>query len=118
MPEAVASPCINVCRMENGLCAGCHRTIDEIARWANIGDEGKRLILTWLDDCTRYAIRVTAHHRVTTPIVLAEFRAAVRTVGIPASTLTDNGMVFTVRLAASDAKADATPSRTSSADCT
>ena len=56
-------------------------------------------ILTWLDDCTRYAIRVTAHHRVTTPIVLAEFRAAVRTVGIPASTLTDNGMVFTVRLA-------------------
>ena len=75
-------------------------------------------ILTWLDDCTRYAIRVTAHHRVTTPIVLAEFRAAVRTVGIPASTLTDNGMVFTVRLAASAAKADATPSRTSSADCT
>ena len=45
MPEAVASPCINVCRMEDGLCAGCHRTIDEIARWANIGDEGKRLIL-------------------------------------------------------------------------
>ena len=56
-------------------------------------------ILTWLDDCTRYAIRVTAHHRVTTPIVLAEFRAAVKTAGIPASTLTDNGMVFTVRLA-------------------
>jgi transposase InsO family protein len=56
-------------------------------------------ILTWLDDCTRMAIRVTAHHRVTTPIVLAEFRTAVRTVGIPASTLTDNGMVFTVRLA-------------------
>jgi len=56
-------------------------------------------ILTWLDDCTRYAIRVTAHHRVTTPIVLAEFRAAIKTAGIPASTLTDNGMVFTVRLA-------------------
>ncbi|MCX7145444.1 MAG: DUF1289 domain-containing protein [Sulfuritalea sp.] len=45
MPEAVASPCINVCRMEEGLCAGCFRTIDEIARWANSGDEDKRLIL-------------------------------------------------------------------------
>jgi predicted Fe-S protein YdhL (DUF1289 family) len=45
MPEAVASPCINVCKMAGGLCAGCHRTIDEIARWANVGDEGKRLIL-------------------------------------------------------------------------
>ena len=56
-------------------------------------------ILTWLDDCTRYAIRVTAHHRVTTPIVLTEFRHAYKTAGIPASTLTDNGMVFTVRLA-------------------
>jgi predicted Fe-S protein YdhL (DUF1289 family) len=31
--------------MEDGLCAGCFRTIDEIARWANSGDEDKRLIL-------------------------------------------------------------------------
>jgi uncharacterized protein len=45
MPEAVASPCINVCRMEDGLCAGCFRTIDEIARWANSSDADKRLIL-------------------------------------------------------------------------
>jgi transposase len=40
-------------------------------------------ILTWLDDCTRYAIRVTAHHRVTGPIVLAQFRTAYKTAGIP-----------------------------------
>jgi len=56
-------------------------------------------ILPWLDDCTRYAVRVTAHHRVTGPIVLAEFRQAIKTHGIPASTLTDNGMVFTTRFA-------------------
>ena len=55
-------------------------------------------ILPWIDDCTRYAIRITAHHRVTTPIVLTEFREATRIHGIPASTLTDNGMVFTTRL--------------------
>jgi len=56
-------------------------------------------ILTFLDDCTRYAISVTAHRRVTTPDVLAAFRAATARHGLPASTLTDNGMVFTVRLA-------------------
>jgi predicted Fe-S protein YdhL (DUF1289 family) len=41
----VVSPCINICKMEVGLCAGCFRTLDEIARWANVGDDGKRLIL-------------------------------------------------------------------------
>jgi transposase InsO family protein len=55
-------------------------------------------ILSWLDDCSRYAVRVSAHARVTGPIVLAEFRQAVAAQGIPASTLTDNGMVFTTRL--------------------
>lgn len=55
-------------------------------------------ILSWLDDCSRYAFSVTAHVRVTGPIVLTAFREAVATHGIPAATLTDNGMVFTTRL--------------------
>ena len=55
-------------------------------------------ILSWLDDHSRLALSITAHHRVTGPIVVAEFRKAVATHGIPASTLTDNGMVFTTRL--------------------
>jgi transposase InsO family protein len=55
-------------------------------------------ILTWLDDCSRYALSVTAHHRVTGPIVLSTFQQTVAEHGIPASTLTDNGMVFTTRL--------------------
>jgi transposase InsO family protein len=54
-------------------------------------------ILTWLDDCSRYALSVTAHVRVTGPVVLATFRKAVAIHGVPASTLTDNGMVFTTR---------------------
>jgi transposase InsO family protein len=49
-------------------------------------------ILTWLDDHSRYALSLTAHVRVTGPVVLAAFRAA-------ASTLTDNGTVFTTRFA-------------------
>jgi Integrase core domain. len=56
-------------------------------------------ILTWLDDCSRYALSVTAHARVTGPVVLATFRKAVANHGVPTSTLTDNGMVFTTRFA-------------------
>ena len=54
-------------------------------------------VISWLDDCTRYALHVSAHRRITTPIVLATFRETAGQHGIPASTLTDNGMVYTVR---------------------
>jgi transposase InsO family protein len=56
-------------------------------------------IITWLDDCTRYALHISAHQAITTPIVKATFRETAGQHGIPASTLTDNGMVYTVRLA-------------------
>jgi transposase InsO family protein len=56
-------------------------------------------IITWLDDHSRYALHCTAHTPVTAKIVLATFRATIAAYGIPASTLTDNGMVYTVRLA-------------------
>jgi transposase InsO family protein len=56
-------------------------------------------IISWLDDCTRYALHVSAHCRVTGPVVTATFRQTLAEHGIPASTLTDNGMVYTVRLA-------------------
>ena len=56
-------------------------------------------ILSWLDDHARHALSVTAHRRVTGPIVVDTFRAAIAQHGPPASTLTDNGMVFTTRLA-------------------
>jgi transposase InsO family protein len=56
-------------------------------------------ILTWLDDHSRYALSVTAHLRVTGSAVLSSFRIAVEHHGLPASTLTDNGMVFTTRYA-------------------
>jgi transposase InsO family protein len=54
-------------------------------------------ILCWIDDHSRYALSVTAHARVTGPIVLEVFRHTVATHAIPAATLTDNGMVFTTR---------------------
>jgi len=56
-------------------------------------------IITWLDDHSRLALHVSAHHRITGPIVLTTFRQAAELHGYPASTLTDNGMVYTTRLA-------------------
>jgi hypothetical protein len=56
-------------------------------------------IITWLDDHSRYALHVTAHQPVTANTVLNTFRQAADLHGYPASTLTDNGMVYTVRLA-------------------
>ncbi len=53
---------------------------------------------TWLDDCTRYALHVSAHRAITTPIVTAtSAKPQVNTA--PRIDLTDNGMVYTVRLA-------------------
>ena len=56
-------------------------------------------IITWLDDCTRYALHISAHRRITGTIVRATFRETLTQHGIPASTLTDNGMVYTARFA-------------------
>lgn len=46
----VASPCINVCRMDarSGLCLGCARTLDEIAQWAQASADARRAVLAQL----------------------------------------------------------------------
>ena len=63
-------------------------------------------VLVWLDDHSRYALSVTAHRRVTGPIVVDTFNRTGETEGFPASTLTDNGLVYTARFAGSAGKAD------------
>ena len=55
--------------------------------WLTTADEVE--ILSWLDDHARYALSITAHRRVTGPIVVDTFRAAIAQHGRPASTLTD-----------------------------
>ncbi|MGA7674632.1 MAG: DUF1289 domain-containing protein [Rhizomicrobium sp.] len=42
----IQSPCIKVCTMDaaTGLCAGCARTLDEIARWGAMS-EAERAVL-------------------------------------------------------------------------
>jgi predicted Fe-S protein YdhL (DUF1289 family) len=54
----VPSPCISVCRMNarTGLCEGCFRTIDEIARWSTLSDAERRAV--WRAIAVRGAARM------------------------------------------------------------
>ena len=43
----VPSPCIDVCRIDpaTGWCAGCRRSLDEIAAWGTMTDAARRELL-------------------------------------------------------------------------
>jgi len=47
---AIASPCTKVCTIDprSGLCHGCGRTLDEIARWASLDDAERSRIMAEL----------------------------------------------------------------------
>ena len=91
-PEPKKRPKSSYIRFEASLPNECWQSNFTHYRLAGGSDAQ---ILSWLDDCTRYAISLTAHVAVTTPIVVTTFRHACQKHGEPASTLTDNGMVFT-----------------------
>lgn len=61
------------------------------------GDDAE--ILNFLDDHSRLLLESTAFTRVTGPAVVETFRDAAARHGLPASVLSDNGMVFTTRFA-------------------
>ncbi|HET8747522.1 MAG TPA: DUF1289 domain-containing protein [Ramlibacter sp.] len=46
LADFVPSPCISVCRVDaaTGLCEGCYRSLDEIARWSSASEEEKLAI--------------------------------------------------------------------------
>src|SRR5215472_7448499 len=93
-PEPSKRPRSSYLRFEAELPNECWQS--DFTHYPLAGGTGTE-ILTWLDDHSRYALSVTAWNRVTGPIVLATFRRCVTEHGIPASTLTDNGMVYTTR---------------------
>ena len=47
----VPSPCTQVCTLEaeTGRCTGCLRTIEEIAAWGTLDDDGKRAVWQQLE---------------------------------------------------------------------
>jgi transposase InsO family protein len=56
-------------------------------------------VIGWLDDHARFLLHLTAHPRVTGRVVTDTFLRSASKHGYPAATLTDNGMVYTTRLA-------------------
>lgn len=46
----VKSPCVEVCQLnaERGICIGCFRTLDEIARWSAMSDAEREAVLAAL----------------------------------------------------------------------
>jgi predicted Fe-S protein YdhL (DUF1289 family) len=58
----IPSPCIGVCRLDpgTGLCAGCMRTLDEIAIWPAAGEAERLAIVQRLRARRRAAGRTSA----------------------------------------------------------
>jgi uncharacterized protein len=48
----VSSPCIKVCQMDplRGVCIGCCRTLDEIARWGGMNESEQIKVLEQLPE--------------------------------------------------------------------
>ena len=67
-----------------------------------IADGTDALIVSWLDDHSRFLLYSHAFATVTMDTVEESFRQACAMHGIPASTLTDNGTVYTTRLRSAD----------------
>ena len=46
-PTMIESPCVKICTLDarSGLCLGCGRTIDEIARWIAMSAAERRRVI-------------------------------------------------------------------------
>lgn len=61
----VVSPCNSVCTIDalTGYCAGCYRTLDEIAGWIDLGTEARRALVAALDGRrARYGAAIAARN--------------------------------------------------------
>ena len=70
----------------------------DITYW-HLSDGTRVEILDFLDDHSRFLLYLRVRARFTGGDVAAALTTVIRSYGAPASTLTDNGMVFTARLA-------------------
>jgi uncharacterized protein len=48
----VKTPCIKVCQMDPalGVCVGCCRTLDEIARWSGMAEAEREKVMSVLGE--------------------------------------------------------------------
>lgn len=50
--DEIDSPCVKLCVIHPrlGICAGCYRTLDEIAEWSAMTPEGRQALIADLPD--------------------------------------------------------------------
>jgi predicted Fe-S protein YdhL (DUF1289 family) len=55
---SMQTPCVKVCTIDarGGLCLGCGRTLDEIARWAGMSEAERARIMAELPARSRVAV--------------------------------------------------------------
>ena len=70
----------------------------DMCHW-RLADGSGAEILSFIDDCSRYALCVSAHRSVGVAAVVGAFGETAARCGFPASVLTDNAMYFTTRFA-------------------
>ncbi|WP_420100824.1 DUF1289 domain-containing protein [Bosea sp. (in: a-proteobacteria)] len=48
--SGISTPCVKICVIDSasGLCEGCGRTLEEIARWASLSELERRAIMAEL----------------------------------------------------------------------
>ncbi len=95
-PDPAKRPRSSYLRFEAGQPNECWQSDFTHCRLAGGSDTE---VVCWLDDHSRFVLHLSAHARVTGPVVLASFRAACARHGVPGSTLTDNGTACTARFA-------------------
>lgn len=73
---------------------GCWQS--DFTHWT-MADGSDVEILNWPDDHSRFLLACIAYRRVSGPDVVASFAVTAKNHGLPASTLTNNGSVYTSR---------------------
>lgn len=94
IPEPRKRPRSSYRRFEASQPNECWQS--DTTHW-HLADGADVEILNWLDDHSRYLTSCTAHAPVTGDTVVETFLAACTEHGTPASTLTDNGRIYTAR---------------------
>jgi transposase InsO family protein len=94
VPEPRKRPRSSYARFEASQPNECWQS--DVTHW-RLADGADAEILSWLDDHSRYLLACTAHQPVSGETVVVEFCTVIDRHGPPASTLTDNGSIYTSR---------------------
>lgn len=64
MPENMQSPCVRKCRLVDGICAGCGRTLEEIKLWSGMTDKQREEVMRRLNESGQQRfLRAPEHDR-------------------------------------------------------